>query len=115
VTFDLPQGPLGTLVYVLLLFQDTAQANNVSAMPTFLFFKNKVKIDSLRGADPAALEEKIARWYGQEGEEEGEEVAVKGHVRLPSIYGAIFRLCAIFRSCFILRFCAIFRSCVIIK
>ena len=49
-------------------------------MPTFNFYRNKVKIDQQRGADPETLEQKIKKWYG-EGEEEGtEEVTVKGHV-----------------------------------
>ena len=52
----------------------------MSAMPTFIFYKNKVKIDSQRGADPNALEEKIKKWYGPEGDDEGDEVVVKGHV-----------------------------------
>ena len=53
-------------------------------MPTFVFFKNKVKIDILRGADPNALEERIKKWYGAEEEEdagEGEGI-VKGHVSI---------------------------------
>lgn len=61
--------------------QETAQGQGVTAMPTFIFYRNKVKIDSLRGADPGALEEKIRKWY-QEDEEEGEgDIPVKGHVR----------------------------------
>lgn len=32
---------------------------NVSSMPTFLFFKNKTKIDSISGADKEALEAKV--------------------------------------------------------
>lgn len=53
----------------------------MSAMPTFIFYKNKVKIDSQRGADPNALEEKIKKWYGGgEGDDEGEETTVKGYV-----------------------------------
>ncbi|XP_063815839.1 thioredoxin-like protein 1 [Pseudophryne corroboree] len=39
--------------------QATAAANNISATPTFLFFRNKVKIDQYQGADAAGLEEKI--------------------------------------------------------
>ena len=60
-------------------FQETAATNGVSAMPTFLFFRNKVKIDSLRGADPGALEEKIKKWYSS-GDDDEEESAVKGYV-----------------------------------
>ncbi|KAH3873149.1 thioredoxin-like protein 1 [Dreissena polymorpha] len=61
---------------------ETAQGQNVSAMPTFIFYKNKVKIDSQRGADPNALEEKIKKWYGAEDEEGEEGVTVKGHMDL---------------------------------
>ncbi|KAE8636665.1 hypothetical protein XENTR_v10003075 [Xenopus tropicalis] len=39
--------------------QATATANNISATPTFLFFRNKVKIDQYQGADAAGLEDKI--------------------------------------------------------
>nr|WEP24191.1 thioredoxin-like 1 [Andrias davidianus] len=39
--------------------QGTAAANNISATPTFLFFRNKVKIDLYQGADAAGLEDKI--------------------------------------------------------
>ncbi|ESO90964.1 hypothetical protein LOTGIDRAFT_217500 [Lottia gigantea] len=62
---------------------ETAQSQGVSAMPTFIFYRNKVKIDSLRGSDSASLEDKIKNWYG---DEEGEEDAapVKGHMDLSS-------------------------------
>ncbi|KAI0232815.1 Thioredoxin-like protein 1 [Lamellibrachia satsuma] len=57
---------------------DSAASNGVTAMPTFLFFRNKIKVDTMRGADPTALEEKVKKWYG-EGEEEGDtDVGVKG-------------------------------------
>ena len=46
-------------------------------MPTFILFRNKVKIDTLRGADPTALEEKIKKYYSTEDEEES---GVKGYV-----------------------------------
>merc|ERR1711936_887479 len=36
--------------------QETAAANGVSAMPTFIFFRNKTKIDKIQGADNKALE-----------------------------------------------------------
>lgn len=41
------------------MFQQTAAANNITATPSFLFFRNKVKIDQLHGADANGLEEKI--------------------------------------------------------
>lgn len=45
-------------------------------MPTFLFFKGKVKVDEMTGADEKKLEEKIKKWIG-EGDS---DVGVKGHV-----------------------------------
>uniref|UniRef100_A0A3Q3NKT2 Thioredoxin-like 1 n=1 Tax=Mastacembelus armatus TaxID=205130 RepID=A0A3Q3NKT2_9TELE len=41
------------------LSQATAAANNISATPTFLFFRNRVRVDQYQGADAAGLEEKI--------------------------------------------------------
>uniref|UniRef100_A0A3B1K3T8 Thioredoxin-like 1 n=1 Tax=Astyanax mexicanus TaxID=7994 RepID=A0A3B1K3T8_ASTMX len=39
--------------------QGTAAANNISATPTFLFFRNKVRVDQYQGADASGLEDKI--------------------------------------------------------
>ncbi|XP_054149304.1 thioredoxin-like protein 1 isoform X2 [Melozone crissalis] len=39
--------------------QGTAATNNISATPTFLFFRNKVRIDQYQGADAVGLEDKI--------------------------------------------------------
>ncbi|CAH1788196.1 unnamed protein product [Owenia fusiformis] len=61
---------------------DTASAHGVTAMPTFLFFRNKAKIDMLRGADVNLLEEKIKKWYGDEDEGDEGETVVKGHMDL---------------------------------
>jgi thioredoxin-like negative regulator of GroEL len=54
----------------------TAAANNVSAMPTFVFFRNRTELERLRGADKAALESKVnqhssAPSGGQAGEAGG--------------------------------------------
>lgn len=49
----------------------------MTAMPTFILFRNKVKVDNLRGADPNALEEKIKKFYDAESEDES---GVKGYV-----------------------------------
>merc|ERR1712070_247207 len=38
---------------------ETAQACNVSCMPTFQFYKNGVKVDDLEGASESELENKI--------------------------------------------------------
>lgn len=63
---------------------ETAAANGVTAMPTFIFFRNKTKIDSLKGANQADLEEKIKKWYGSDDEEE--DTGVKGHMDLQSLF-----------------------------
>jgi len=59
----------------------TAQEQNVSAMPTFIFYRNKVKLDSMRGADPNMLEEKIKSLYSDEEGDDG-EAPIKGHMDL---------------------------------
>ena len=60
--------------------QETAEAQGVTAMPTFVFYRSRVKIDTLRGADEAALEAKVKKWY-QEDEDDGDgDTRVKGHV-----------------------------------
>lgn len=55
--------------------QDTAAAQGVSAMPTFVFYRNKAKIDRLQGADMAGLEHKIRQHIGstEDGDAGGEE------------------------------------------
>ncbi|PSN41069.1 Thioredoxin-like protein 1 [Blattella germanica] len=59
--------------------QETAAGQGVSAMPTFIFYRNKTKIDLIRGADPKSLENKIQQYYGSEDAEEGDG-AVQGHL-----------------------------------
>lgn len=60
--------------------QDTASSQGVSAMPTFIFYRNKAKIDRVQGADPAGLENKIKQHYGDGDTLEGEGVG--GHMDL---------------------------------
>lgn len=52
--------------------QGTAMANNVSAMPTFVFMRNRVEIDRIRGADKTQLENKVKQHYTQPGGGAGE-------------------------------------------
>jgi thioredoxin len=59
--------------------QETAAANKITAMPTFVFFRNKTKIDQMSGADTNALEEKIKQHIGEDGGEE-EDAGVKGYM-----------------------------------
>ncbi len=49
-------------------------------MPTFQFYKNKVKIDEVKGADPAALEAKIKQHIGSADADD--DIGVPGHVSL---------------------------------
>ncbi|XP_075160092.1 thioredoxin-like [Haematobia irritans] len=53
--------------------QETAAAQGVSAMPTFIFYRNRTKIDRVQGADVNALEAKIQEHIGSGGEEAGED------------------------------------------
>lgn len=41
--------------------QEVAAENGISAMPTFLFFKNGEKIDTVRGAAPPAIQGGLAK------------------------------------------------------
>jgi len=59
---------------------DTAASQGVSAMPTFMFFRNRAKLDKFSGADPAALEAKIRRYYS--ADEQGDtDCGIPGQVR----------------------------------
>ncbi|XP_059480880.1 thioredoxin-like protein 1 [Neocloeon triangulifer] len=60
--------------------QETAGSQGVTAMPTFIFYRNRVKLDRLQGADPNALEAKVQQYYGSEEVEE--ESGVAGHMDL---------------------------------
>ena len=56
----------------------TAAANNVSAMPTFVFFRNRVELERIRGADKNQLENKVKQYYtaaSESGEGAGEGAA----------------------------------------
>jgi len=43
---------------------DVAQAYNVSAMPTFIFVKGDTVVETVRGANPGALESTIKKYAG---------------------------------------------------
>lgn len=40
---------------------DVAAENGISAMPTFLFFKNGEKVETVRGANPPAIQTGLAK------------------------------------------------------
>lgn len=56
----------------------TAAANNVTAMPTFIFYRNRVILDKLRGANKAELENKIKQLIQQQQESESTETSTNG-------------------------------------
>ncbi|XP_039765670.1 thioredoxin-like protein 1 [Pararge aegeria] len=60
---------------------ETASAQGISAMPTFIFFRNRTRIDRLQGADTAALENKARQYYGTE-ESGDDDNSVAGHMDL---------------------------------
>lgn len=60
--------------------QETAASNGVSAMPTFIFFRNKAKIDRLQGGNPEALEQKVKQHYGSEDADD--DSTVQGYLDL---------------------------------
>ncbi|GAB1607129.1 thioredoxin-like protein 1 [Argonauta hians] len=61
-----------------------AETYNVLSMPTFQFFRNKVKIDELKGNNPKLLREKIVK--NSSGEESiDSDPSVKGYMDLYSL------------------------------
>jgi len=59
-----------------------AQANNIQATPTFVFYRNKTKIDSLSGGDPELLEARIRKHYTDADAAEVPDSGVPGHMDL---------------------------------
>jgi hypothetical protein len=68
--------------------EESAHSYSVQAMPTFIFFKNKVLLSRIQGADPTALENKIRELVGSsaDGESGGQstDAGVVGHIDLLS-------------------------------
>ncbi|XP_076048150.1 thioredoxin-like isoform X2 [Oratosquilla oratoria] len=62
--------------------QGAAASQGVSATPTFIFYRNKTKLDSLQGADTEALEARIRQHYGDDDSAEAEDSGVPGHMDL---------------------------------
>jgi thioredoxin len=53
--------------------KESAASQGVSAMPTFILYRNKTKLDRIQGADATALEAKIKQYYGTVNAGEGDE------------------------------------------
>ncbi|XP_043469683.1 thioredoxin-like protein 1 [Leptopilina heterotoma] len=62
---------------------NTALDQGVTAMPTFIFFRNRSKLGICQGADKNTLESKIQQFYGS-GDTEDTEGSVAGHMDLIS-------------------------------
>ncbi|XP_075224247.1 thioredoxin-like [Lycorma delicatula] len=64
---------------------ETAALQGVSAMPTFIFYRNKTRVDKIQGADPTSLESKIKQHYTAE---DGEDVdsSLQGHMDLTPFF-----------------------------
>lgn len=62
--------------------QETAASQGVSAMPTFIFYRNKIKIDRIQGADIASLEAKIQEHIGTSDADEACEDYGQGLMEL---------------------------------
>ncbi|KAG8228459.1 hypothetical protein J437_LFUL009110 [Ladona fulva] len=60
---------------------DISSSNGVTAMPTFILFRNKTKVDRVQGANEAVLEAKIQHHYGS-GEDTEDDAGVQGHMDL---------------------------------
>lgn len=60
---------------------DISESYGVTAMPTFIFLRNKVKIAQLTGGDKKELENKLAELCGGSSSSSAEESSgVPGHV-----------------------------------
>lgn len=70
--------------------QDTAAGQGVSAMPTFIFYRNRTKIDRIQGANIMGLEAKIEEHIGTGVAEEAGEDYGQGLVRPSYTYTKCF-------------------------
>lgn len=62
--------------------QETAASQGVSAMPTFMFYRNKVRVAKIQGADIAAVETKVKQLYEASCATTGEDCGVPGQMDL---------------------------------
>lgn len=69
---------------------ESAASNSVSAMPTFIFFRNRQRLAKIQGADPTALEAKIVELIGSgeftAADDSGSDAGIAaGHMDLSSL------------------------------
>ena len=63
---------------------DTASMQDVSAMPTFIFYRRRTRLGHCQGADPVGLESKIQQFYGSGDVDDADDSvadSLPGHVR----------------------------------
>lgn len=60
--------------------QVTADTYNITATPTFVFFRNTVRVDNYQGADAANVEEKIKQHTENDPGNSGDSDIPKGYV-----------------------------------
>lgn len=83
---------------------DTASTQDVSAMPTFIFYRRRTRLGQCQGADPVGLESKIQQFYGSGDADDGDDSgadSLPGHVRNTDnayyhIFGMIFLAAVLF-------------------
>ncbi|XP_011176206.1 thioredoxin-like protein 1 [Solenopsis invicta] len=66
---------------------ETASTQDVSAMPTFIFYRRRTRLGHCQGADPVGLESKIQQFYGSgDADDADDSVAdsLPGHMDLSS-------------------------------
>lgn len=63
----------------------TAAANNVQAMPTFIFFRNRVELERMRGADKNTLENKVKQFSTESAD--GSSTSAKAEPAIPGLEG----------------------------
>ena len=63
---------------------ETAASHGVTAMPTFMFLRNKTRLAMVKGADKEGLEAKIKQFYTDASQDE--EVGVKGMVIVANFF-----------------------------
>lgn len=65
----------------------SAQQNGITATPTFIFYRNKTKLDSLSGGDPEALEARVRKHYTEADQADTPKSGVPGHIDLLPMIG----------------------------
>jgi len=63
---------------------ETATSQGVTAMPTFILYRNKIKVAKIQGADIAAVESKIVQQYEAPCAASVEDCEVPGQMELNS-------------------------------